>query len=99
MVKDEKDRWWSKSPRTCAWNRRTVSGAWVEDVPPAPYRAVTADLNRREAETIRSRREMAEPEVRETGGGFCSWSLASWHYWRCSPMSPTSSWTPLRRRR
>jgi hypothetical protein len=43
MVKDEEGRWWSKSPRTGEWYWRTVSGAWVEDVPPPPYQAVTAE--------------------------------------------------------
>src|SRR5215211_2919338 len=34
MVKDEKDRWWSKSRGTGEWYRRTVSGDWVKDAPP-----------------------------------------------------------------
>jgi PASTA domain len=65
MVKDEEDRWWSKSPRTGEWYRRTVSGAWVEDVPPPPYQAVTAEPA---TEEVPAQTEPAEDDGTEDEG-------------------------------
>ena len=36
MVRDDKDRWWVKSPRTGDWHRHDGE-QWIKDTPPEPY--------------------------------------------------------------